>query len=128
MAKQLIGKVKGDTGKAATVDLLKTDGMLTITSTDDRGTQTASIQLGEGVQSDWASTNTDSLAYIRNKPEFAEVATTGDYDTLINTPTNVSEFTNDAGYLTNTDTVVVVNSTTEPTTLSVGQYWEQQYN
>lgn len=43
---------------------------------------------------------------IENKPEFATVATSGDYDDLANkptiptVPTNVSAFTNDAGYLT----------------------------
>jgi uncharacterized protein (TIGR02145 family) len=47
---------------------------------------------------DWAD--------IQNTPNFATVATTGDYNDLTNTPSiptipeNVSEFTNDAGYLT----------------------------
>ena len=35
--------------------------------------------------------------------DLAAVALTGDYDDLIDTPTNVSEFTNDAGYLTAAD-------------------------
>jgi len=43
---------------------------------------------------------------IQNKPSFATVATSGDYEDLTNkptiptVPTNVSAFTNDAGYLT----------------------------
>lgn len=37
---------------------------------------------------------------ILNKPDFATVATSGSYNDLTNKPTNVSEFTNDAGYLT----------------------------
>ena len=67
------------------------------------------------VQSNWNETNTNSKAYILNKPDLsvyaqtndlATVATTGDYGDLTNTPTiptvptNVSDFTNDAGYLT----------------------------
>lgn len=35
--------------------------------------------------------------------DLAEVATSGDYTDLSNTPVNVSEFTNDAGYLTSQD-------------------------
>ena len=82
------------------------------------------------VQSDWTETNTESMAYIQhkptipaaqvnsdwnassgvaqilNKPSLATVATTGAYSDLSGTPaiptvpTNVSAFTNDAGYLT----------------------------
>ncbi len=43
---------------------------------------------------------------IENKPNFSTVATSGDYNDLTNTPTiptvptNISEFTNDAGYVT----------------------------
>ena len=40
------------------------------------------------VQSNWNETNTSSKAYIQNKP------------TIPTVPTNVSAFTNDAGYLT----------------------------
>ena len=64
------------------------------------------------IQSDWNQSNTSAKDYIKNKPEIpvlptlADVATSGDYGDLINTPTiptvptNVSAFTNDAGYLT----------------------------
>ena len=43
----------------------------------------------EQVQSNWNETNTSSKAYIQNKP------------TIPTVPTNVSAFTNDAGYITN---------------------------
>ena len=33
-----------------------------------------------------------------NTEDLADVATSGDYNDLDNTPTNVSQFTNDAGY------------------------------
>ena len=52
-----------------------------------------------------SSANID-WADVQNIPDFATVATTGDYNDLINIPSiptipeNVSEFTNDAGYLT----------------------------
>ena len=40
-----------------------------------------------GVQSDWAETNTESMSYIKNKPELSVVATSGNYDDLLNKPT-----------------------------------------
>lgn len=43
------------------------------------------------VQSDWAQTNTSAVDYIKNKP------------TIPTVPTNVSAFTNDAGYITSAD-------------------------
>ncbi len=39
------------------------------------------------VQSNWAETNTESLAYISNKPDLAEVATSGSYNDLSDRPT-----------------------------------------
>jgi hypothetical protein len=49
----------------------------------------------------------------------ATVATTGAYSDLSGTPTNVSTFTNDAGYLTEANTVVLqYNSTTTATAVS----------
>lgn len=45
------------------------------------------------VQSDWNEADTTSKAYIQNKP------------TIPTVPTNVSAFTNDAGYTTNTGTI-----------------------
>ena len=39
-----------------------------------------------GVQSDWAETDDKSMSYIKNKPELSVVATSGNYDDLINKP------------------------------------------
>ena len=52
------------------------------------------------VQSDWAQSDTGAKDYIKNKPNLATVATSGSYNDLLNKPTKVSEFINDAGYLT----------------------------
>ena len=56
-----------------------------------------------GVQSDWAETDDQSMAYIKNKPELSSVATSGNYDDLINkpiVPTKTSELTNDSNFVT----------------------------
>ncbi len=42
---------------------------------------------GGGVQSDWAETDDKSMSYIKNKPTLSVVATSGNYDDLINKPT-----------------------------------------
>ena len=41
---------------------------------------------GVQVQSDWAETNTESVSYIKNKPTLSIVATSGNYDDLLNKP------------------------------------------
>ena len=58
---------------------------------------------GTQVQSDWAETDTNSMSYIKNKPELSVVATSGNYDDLLNKPTIptlTSELTNDSNFLT----------------------------
>lgn len=61
------------------------------------------------VNANWDEANTSSPAYIQNKPLLHTVATTGDYNDLINkpnipvVPSNVSAFQNDAGYITSSD-------------------------
>ena len=58
---------------------------------------------GGGVQSDWAETDDQSMSYIKNKPELSVVATSGNYDDLLNKPTIptlTSELTNDSNFLT----------------------------
>ena len=60
------------------------------------------------VQSDWNETDTNSLAYIKNKPAVPSGQVQSDWnqtnnqaaDYIKNKPTKVSDFTNDAGYLT----------------------------
>ena len=42
---------------------------------------------GTQVQSDWAETDDQSMSYIKNKPELSSVATSGNYDDLLNKPT-----------------------------------------
>ena len=57
---------------------------------------------GTQVQSDWAETDTKSMSYIKNKPELSSVATSGNYDDLLNKPTIptlTSELTNDSNFL-----------------------------
>ena len=58
---------------------------------------------GGGVQSDWAETDDKSMSYIKNKPTLSIVATSGNYDDLLNkpiVPTKTSELTNDSNFLT----------------------------
>ena len=58
---------------------------------------------GVQVQSDWTETDDKSMSYIKNKPELSVVATSGNYDDLLNKPTIptlTSELTNDSNFLT----------------------------
>lgn len=63
-------------------------------------TKLAGIETGAevNVNADWNATSGDGQ--ILNKPTLATVATSGNYNDLTNKPTNISHFTNDAGYLT----------------------------
>ena len=68
------------------------------------------LQEGIGqVQADWTQTDTEAVDYIKNKPSLSAVATSGSYTDLSDkpvipvVPTNVSSFTNDAGYITQSD-------------------------
>ena len=76
-------KVDKETGK----------GLSTNDYTAAEQTKLAGIETGAevNVQSDWSETDTSSDAYIQNKP------------TIPTVPTNVSSFTNDAGYQTASD-------------------------
>lgn len=47
-----------------------------------------------------ADISTVNWSDINDKPTFADVATSGDYNDLVNKPVNVSEFSNDANYVT----------------------------
>ena len=92
------------------------------------------------VQSNWTETNTTSKAYIQNKPNFATVATSGNYSDLSGTPnlatvatsgsytdladkptipSAVSDLTNDSGFITSSDVPAQVQSNwTETNTTS----------
>ena len=92
-------------GKQAT--LISGTTIKTINNESLLGSGNINISSGSAqVQSDWTEADTASMAYIQNKPSLATVATTGSYTDLTNqptiptVPTNVSAFTNDAGYLT----------------------------
>jgi hypothetical protein len=74
--------------------------------------------IGEQVQSDWTQNDNQAPDYIKNKPTLAAVATSGDYDDLINTPTiptATSDLTNDGEdginpFITAADVTPQVNS------------------
>ena len=74
--------------------------------------------IGEQVQSDWTQNDNQAPDYIKNKPTLAAVATSGDYDDLINTPTiptSTSDLTNDGEdginpFITAADVTAQVNS------------------
>lgn len=91
----------GPAGFSPTATVVKVGDTATITITDKDGTTTATVKDGADGASDWDD--------ITNKPNFATVATSGSYDDLSDkptipvVPTNVSAFTNDAGYLTSQD-------------------------
>ena len=99
-------------GMVDTVEI--TGGNLVITWNTDAGKQSTSIPLTDIFNPDnyYSKTETDTLLTAKaNSADLATVATTGDYDDLSNkptiptVPTNVSEFTNDAGYTTNEGTI-----------------------
>ena len=75
-------------------DLSNTPNLATVATTGDYGdlTNKPTIPAAQ-VQSDWDEADSSSKAYIQNKP------------TIPTVPTNVSAFTNDAGYTTNTGTI-----------------------
>ena len=99
-------------GMVDTVEI--TGGNLVITWNTDAGKQSTSIPLTDIFNPDnyYDKTDTDTLLAAKaNSADLAAVATSGDYDDLVNkptiptVPTNVSAFTNDAGYTTNEGTI-----------------------
>lgn len=56
--------------------------------------------------------------------DLATVALTGDYDDLIDTPTNVSDFTNDAGYLTANDIPANIATTDTVQDMTATKTWK----
>ena len=75
-------------------DLSNIPNLATVATTGDYGdlTNKPTIPAAQ-VQSDWDEADSSSKAYIQNKP------------TIPTVPTNVSAFTNDAGYTTNEGTI-----------------------
>ena len=99
-------------GMVDTVEI--TGGNLVITWNTDAGKQSTSIPLTDifNPNNYYDKTDTDTLLAAKaNSADLAAVATSGDYDDLTNkptiptVPTNVSAFTNDAGYTTNEGTI-----------------------
>lgn len=74
------------------------------------------LPIPEQVQADWNQIDTEAPDYIKNKPNLATVATSGSYTDLSDkptipvVPTNVSAFTNDAGYITSSQVPAQVQS------------------
>lgn len=95
-------------GLAGKVDKVTGKGLSTNDFTDTLKDKLDGIASGAevNVQSDWNQTTTTADDYIKNKPSLATVATSGSYadlsgkPTIPTVPTNVSAFTNDAGYIT----------------------------
>ena len=99
-------------GMVDTVEI--TGGNLVVTWNTDAGKQSTSIPLTDifNPSNYYDKTDTDTLLAAKaNSADLATVATSGDYDDLTNkptiptVPTNVSAFTNDAGYTTNVGTI-----------------------
>lgn len=99
-------------GMVDTVEI--TGGNLVITWNTDAGKQSTSIPLTDifNPANYYTKNEVDTaLGAKANTADLATVATSGDYDDLTNkpviptVPTNVSSFTNDAGYTTNVGTI-----------------------
>jgi len=91
--------------------------------------RTQTVNSFTNVQADWAEEDPNKLDYIKNKPELATVATSGDYDDLTNKPelfsgdyddltnkptipSKTSDLTNDSGFITSIPNTVVTSTTT----------------
>ena len=103
---------QGEDGFSPTATVTKSGDTATITITDKNGTTTASVSDG-------------------TTPTLATVATTGDYDDLIDKPTiptKTSELINDSGFVSTSDTATVTSNmidwTTQTYTVTLGQHIE----
>lgn len=100
--------------------------------TNADATKLSGIEAGAevNVQSDWTQADSTADDYIKNKPTLATVATTGDYDDLIDTP-NLATVATSGDYddLTNKPTIPTVNNgtlTIEKNGTSVGTFTANQ--
>ena len=100
--------------------LISGENIKTVNNQSILGSGNIDIQVSQ-VQANWTETDTSDPSYIQNKPNLATVATSGsyndltntpnlatvatsgDYDDLTNKPTNLSNFTNDEGFVTQDD-------------------------
>lgn len=73
----------------------------------------------EQVQADWKESNTQSKAFIKNKPDLKTVATSGSYNDLsdkpdiptqLDVPTKTSQLTNDSGFISDPNYVHTDNN------------------
>ena len=120
----------GTNGISPTVTAAAAGSNVIITVTDSAGTHTYTIPTTSGevtqLPADWTATS--GVQMILNKPNLATVATTGNYNDLSNTPTiptvptNVSAFTNDAGYLTSFTEQQVLSISNDTLFLTGGSY------
>lgn len=101
-----------------------------ITNTLSTGTAIADIDIDGVTTTLYAPSGSGSTDWndITNKPTFATVATSGDYDDLVNkpiiptVPSNVSAFTNDAGYITDSALTPYVQASALTTVAYSGDY------
>ena len=94
-----IGKSGGQGGSNVSVDQVVTSGReVAGVTVDGERTPILIPNAGEWTQSDWAETDPSDDAYIKNKPSLAQVATSGSYTDLSNTP-DLSDFVEDANYV-----------------------------
>ena len=87
------------------------------------------------VQADWTQTTSSATDYIKNKPNLAQVATSGSYNDLSNKPTIPSEvnettvtnwgFTKNAGTVTSVNNVAPVNGNVTLTVSQTQADWSQ---
>ena len=76
---------------------------------------------GGGVQSDWAETDDQSMAYIKNKPELSVVATSGSYNDLLNKPT-IPDAQVNSDWNSETGVSQILNKPTLSTVATSGSY------
>ena len=94
-----IGKSGGQGGSNVSVDQVVTSGReVAGVTVDGERTPILIPNAGEWTQSDWAEADPSDNAYIKNKPSLAQVASSGDYGDLGNTP-DLSNFVEDSNYV-----------------------------